>query len=75
MPVESYSADLTIANVPEGDEDQPLIKSVQWIGRAELRRIPVYLEWLGSKLFWQEAKRNFPVTRYPESYAGSKIFL
>lgn len=74
MPVESYFGHLTIANVPEGDEDQKLIKSVQWVNRAELHRIPVYPEWLASDLFWQEAHQNFPSTRYTEAYFGSKKF-
>lgn len=72
MPVDSYFGNLTIANVPEGDEDYPLIKSVQWIPRAELHRLPVYPEWLISDFFWQEAYQNFPMTRYIESSIGFK---
>lgn len=72
MPVDSYFGNLTIANVPEGDEDYPLIKSVQWIHRAELPYIPVYPEWLVSDFFWLEAYQNFPMTRYIESSIGSK---
>ncbi len=72
MPVESYSGDLTIDNVPKDDEDSHLIKSVQWIDRADLHRIPVYPEWIAGDLFWEEARQNFPFTRYTDSSAGSK---
>ncbi len=75
MPVESYTGEISIKNVPAGDEDATFIKSVRWIRRLDLRSITVYPEWLSSDLFWQEAKQNFPGTRYTESASGTCKFM
>jgi len=75
MPVDSYAGELTISNVRAGDEDAPFIQAVKWIKRTGLSQIPVYPEWLQSDKFWNEAKLNFPETRYTESASGTSKLM
>ena len=64
MPVDSYSGELTIENIPPGDLDDGLIQRVQWLHRTELAVLTVWPEWIYEDWFWEDARAGFPETRY-----------
>jgi hypothetical protein len=64
MPVDAYTGEITLDNIPKGDLDDGIIKAVKWLHRSELGDLVVYPEWMGEEWFWQDAHAGFPQTKY-----------
>ena len=64
MPVDSYTGEITIENIPPGDLDDGLIQRVEWLHRSKLKNKTVWPEWIYEDWFWRDAGAEFPETRY-----------
>jgi len=64
LPVDAYSGEITLENIPEGDLDDGIIKAVKWFHRSELGNRVVWPEWIKEDWFWQDAKAGFPEIVY-----------
>lgn len=64
LPVDAYSGEITLENIPEGDLDDGIIKAVKWLPRSELGDRVVWPEWIKEDWFWQDAKAGFPEIIY-----------
>ena len=66
MPVDAYTGEITLDNIPKGDLDDGIIKAVKWLHRTELGDLVVYPEWMVEEWFWQDANAGFPQTKYTD---------
>ena len=64
MPVDSWSGELTLDNLVDGDVDSALVADARWLTRDEMTDRVVYPEWLKDDWFWQDAVNGFAVIRY-----------
>jgi len=64
LPIDSYSGQITMENIPVNDIDYGIIKSVQWLHQSELQDLVVWPDWIKEDWFWEDARNGFPVTRY-----------
>ena len=64
MPVDSFTGEITIKNIPPGDIDDGVIQRVEWLHRSELSEITVWPEWFYKEWFWESAETGFPDCRY-----------
>ncbi|MEA3439555.1 MAG: NUDIX domain-containing protein [Chloroflexota bacterium] len=64
IPVDSFSGQITIENIPHDALDYGIVKEVRWLDRFELDNLVVYPGWIKDDWFWQDAEMGFPETRY-----------
>ncbi|MBE9029203.1 NUDIX hydrolase [filamentous cyanobacterium LEGE 11480] len=55
---------ITLANLPQLDDDLHLVLEAQWLSRSQLVNLVVYPEILQTDEFWQDVDQGFPQVKY-----------
>jgi 8-oxo-dGTP diphosphatase len=63
LAADSFSGQVTMANIKACDYDAAYIKEVAWLSPAEMQDLSVYPENLKDS-FWQDLQQDFPTVRY-----------
>lgn len=55
---------ITLANLPQSDDDLHLVLEAQWLARSQLLNLVVYPEILKTDEFWHDLEQGFPSVKY-----------